>query len=158
VAQTKWGIVYGVANPHDRQHILPDDDSELANYPVSSGEKLITIPIVSGEGNAAFTARMNAAICADAGVTQLVDCRFAEIDSGGNVIAIHRGDAALYPGLHTYVNCTTDIAVGHTYSAGVFTVHSYTLNAKPGVRATSVVVAAKLVPSGHSTTPIFTKP
>jgi hypothetical protein len=158
VAQTKWGIIYGTANPHDRQHIKPDDDSELTNYPLSPGEKLITIPIVPGEGNAAFTARMNAAICADAGVTNLMDCRFAEIDSGGNVIAIHRGDAGLMSGSNTYVNCTPAIAVGHTYSAGAFIIPAYILPLKVGVRAVSVTMAAQLVPAGHSTTPVFTKP
>lgn len=153
MARTVWGIVYGVANPHDRQHILPDDDSEFNNWPLSPGEKLITIPIVQGEDNTAFVARMHTAICADAGVTQLFDCRFAEVDSSGNVIQIHRGDAALYSGPNTYVNCPPSIQVGHTFSAGVFTIPSVTLRPKVGVRA--IVVAAQVVQPGFSSAPIF---
>lgn len=158
MAQTKWGIVYGTANPHVRRHIFPDDDSELVNNPllVGPGEKLITVPIVPGEDNPTFVNRIHQAIATDAGVSQLLDCRFAEIDNTGTVIGIHVGDAALYGGSNTYVNCPTNISIGCTFAAGQFTIPQQILAAKPGVRPTAVTVPAQNVPPGFSTTPIFT--
>jgi len=148
MARTQWGIVYGTANPHVRRHILPDDDSEL-NDPrlVGPGEKLIKVPIVQSEDSPTFLARIGAAVCQDAGVAQLSDMIFAEIDETNTVVMIHVGDAALYSGPNTYINVSRAVFPGCTYNPlqNNFTTPQVILPAKPGVRAVSIAVPPSTV-------------
>jgi hypothetical protein len=120
MARTMWGIVYGVANPHIRRHIYPDDDAEL-DHPlhVGPGEKMVKVPIDPSHTPETFHADINAAVCEDAGVDQLTPIAFVVIDPSNVVIEHHVGDKDLYSAPlvgHHHVNIRwSDAGIGHIY-------------------------------------------
>jgi hypothetical protein len=154
---SKVGIIYSTGKLHVRAHIFVDSDAEWPQIEATlpSGCSIAYVPMSAHlGGHETFYPAIAAALGHASPTQQFTDPRCVVIDSGSlTVEQIIMADDSIdtLPGKTLINHQLADI--GNTFDPVLqqFTVPSYTLPAKAGVRATPVVVPAAILPVSAAT-------
>lgn len=152
MAATNFGVIYAVGSAQIRRYYYPQDDNQLATYPLLAGESMVQVARGPYASTAAWQAAVNTAVTNAAGKPP-GDPRCAVVNGLNVVVNVINADPALdsIAGM-TLVSCYSPlIGIGCIYNPGttLFTIPSYTIPAttdkKTGQPVAAVVVAAQVI-------------